>query len=121
MEVLNCHGKALRGARILLLGLAYKPNVDDDRESPSYRLIEKLEHFGATVSYNDPYIPTIRPSREYSKYAGRTSVPITGDYDLVLIATSHDEYKKFDFASLHTPILDTRNIVPKGVGNVYKA
>jgi UDP-N-acetyl-D-glucosamine dehydrogenase len=121
MEVLNEHGKALRGARVLLLGLAYKPNVDDDRESPSYRLIEKLEHFGATVSYNDPYIPTIRPSREYAQYSGRKSVPITSEYDLVVVATAHDEYRTFDFASLRVPILDTRNIVPKALPNTHKA
>ena len=63
MEVLNEHGKPVKGARILLLGLAYKPNVDDERESPSYRLMEKLESFGADVSYNDPFIPTIRLTR----------------------------------------------------------
>ncbi len=74
MLALNDAGKAVRGSRILLLGLAYKANVDDDRESPSYRLMEKLEEMGAEVSYNDPYIPVIRPSREYARYAGRRSV-----------------------------------------------
>ena len=79
MKVLNEKGKALKGARVLLLGLAYKQNVDDDRESPSYRLMEKLEDLGASVDYNDPYIPVIKPSREYSKFAGRASVPLNGD------------------------------------------
>ena len=121
MEVLNEKGKALKGSKILMLGLAYKSNVDDDRESPSYHLLEKLEAKGAAVEYNDPYIPVIRPSREFAKYAGRTSVPITGNYDLVLVATAHDEYKKVDFAALRTPIVDTRNVVPAGTPNLYKA
>jgi UDP-N-acetyl-D-glucosamine dehydrogenase len=111
MEVLNEHGKPVKGARILLLGLAYKPNVDDDRESPTYRLIDKLEGMGAVVSYNDPYIPAIRVTREYAKYAGRRSVPITDAYDLIILSTAHDEYKSFDFGSLHVPLLDTRNAV----------
>jgi UDP-N-acetyl-D-glucosamine dehydrogenase len=111
MEVLNDLGKPLKGARVLMLGIAYKGNVDDDRESPSYVLMEKLEAKGAVVSYNDPYIPVIRPSREYAHYAGRKSVPIVEGYDLVLVATSHDEYRSIDFASLGCPVVDTRNIV----------
>ena len=111
MEVLNEYGKPVKGARILLLGLAYKANVDDDRESPTYRLIDKLEGMGAVVSYNDPYIPAIRVTREYAKYAGRRSVPITDAYDLIILSTAHDEYKSFDFGSLHVPLLDTRNAV----------
>jgi UDP-N-acetyl-D-glucosamine dehydrogenase len=111
MEALNVQGKPARGSRILILGLAYKANVDDDRESPSYRLMEKLEHLGAQVSYNDPYIPVIRPSREYAKYAGRKSCAISGDYELILIATPHDEYRNIDFAALNVPVVDTRNVV----------
>ncbi|MGB6122013.1 MAG: nucleotide sugar dehydrogenase, partial [Bacteroidota bacterium] len=121
MEVLNDAGKAVRGCRILLLGLAYKANVDDDRESPSYRLMEMLEDRGAVVSYNDPYVPVIRPTREYSRYAGRTSVPITTDYDLMLIATAHDEYRDLDFQSFGIPIVDTRNIVSGTIPSVFKA
>ncbi len=119
MEALNDHGKPLKGSRILLLGLAYKANVDDDRESPSYHLIHKLEERGAIVSYNDPHVPVIRPTREWSHYAGRTSVPITPDYDLLLIATAHDEYRTIDFDALPMPIVDTRNIVRNG--RAYKA
>ncbi len=119
MEALNDHGKALKGARILLLGLAYKGNVDDDRESPSYHLMDKLEQRGAIVSYNDPYVPVIRPTREWSKFAGRRSVEITPDHDLLLIATPHDEYRRIDFSRFTIPIVDTRNIVLNG--RVYKA
>jgi len=118
MEVLNEFGKPMRGAKVLMLGLAYKANVDDDRESPSYHLIEKLEGLGAIVSYNDPYIPEIRPSREFAQYAGRKSVPVADGYDLMLIATPHDQYKEIDFSIFSTPILDTRNIAK--ISNAYK-
>jgi UDP-N-acetyl-D-glucosamine dehydrogenase len=121
MKVLNAEGKSLKGAKVLLLGLAYKANVDDDRESPSYRLIEKLEHLGAEVSYNDPYIPVIGISREYAKYAGRKSVEIRGDFDLILIATAHDEYKNIDFKSLGVPVVDTRNIIPDKDPSIFFA
>jgi UDP-N-acetyl-D-glucosamine dehydrogenase len=121
MEALNDAGKPLKGSKILMLGLAYKANVDDDRESPSYHLIEKLEERGASVSYNDPYIPTIRPTREFPKFAGRKSVEISNAFDLILIATAHDEYKKINFEQFTVPVVDTRNIVVRKSGGVYKA
>jgi UDP-N-acetyl-D-glucosamine dehydrogenase len=118
-EVLNFHGKPVKGSKILILGLAYKANVDDDRESPSYHLMDKLEDMGALVSYNDPFVPIIRPSREWSKFAGRKSVDVNNKYDLILIATPHNEYKKIDFASYNIPIVDTRNVVNKKSPNIY--
>ncbi len=121
MLALNDKGKAVKGARILILGLAYKANVEDDRESPSYRLMEKLEELGAEVSYNDPYIPVVRPSREYGHYAGRRSVEVSHDFDLILIATAHDEYRNIDFGSLGISVVDTRNVV-RGDGRIiYRA
>ena len=111
MKALNAVGKHVRGSKILILGLAYKANVDDDRESPSYRLMEKLEELGAEVSFNDPYIPVIRLTREYAKYAGRQSQQIDNAYDLILISTAHDEYRDVDFAALKIPIVDTRNVL----------
>ncbi len=121
MEALNEHGKHVKGSRILILGLAYKANVDDDRESPSYRLMEKLEHLGACVSYNDPCIPVIRPSREYARFAGRKSVAISKDFDLILVATPHDEYRKVDFAALGVPVVDTRNVVQQKGDFLFRA
>jgi UDP-N-acetyl-D-glucosamine dehydrogenase len=121
MEALNEEGKPLKGSRILLLGLAYKANVDDDRESPTYRLMEMLEDRGAEVSYNDPHIPVIRPSREYSRYAGRKSVPVDDTYDLIVVATAHDEYREIDFRRFHSPIVDTRNLVEREVKRLFKA
>lgn len=111
-EALNQEKKSVNGARVLLLGLAYKANVDDDRESPSYKLIEKLEALGATVSYHDPFVPVIPMTREHAVYAGRKSVvDITADYDLILLATGHDVYKTFDFSGFSIPLVDTRNAV----------
>jgi UDP-N-acetyl-D-glucosamine dehydrogenase len=111
MEVLNELGKPLKGSKILLLGLAYKANVDDYRESPSFVLMEKLESHGAVVDYNDPYIPMIKTTREHSHFAGRTSAEITSTYDLVLISTAHDVYKDINFERLGIPVLDTRNLL----------
>jgi UDP-N-acetyl-D-glucosamine dehydrogenase len=121
MEALNKAGKALNGSRVLLLGLAYKANVDDDRESPTYRLMEKLEDRGANVSYNDPNIPVIRMTREYSRYAGRKSVPIDDSYDLIIVATAHNEYRKIDFSQFDCPIVDTRNLVEGEGIRLFKA
>ncbi len=121
MQALNDAGKPVKGARILILGLAYKANVDDDRESPSYRLMDKLEELGGVVSFNDPYIPVIRPTREYAKYAGRRSAPVRAEYDLLLIATAHDEYRALDLLSLGIPVVDARNLINEKNELCYKA
>jgi len=110
-EALNTVGKPIKGSKILLLGLAYKADVDDDRESPSYILIEKLEDKGAKVDYHDPYVPAIRPSREHSHLAGRKSVPIETSCDMLLISTAHGPFKTHDFSKLKVPLVDTRNCV----------
>lgn len=120
-DALNDDSQSLKGSKILLLGMAYKPNVDDDRESSSYVLTEKLESKGATVSYNDPNIPEIKPSRKHSQFSGRHSVDISDDYDCILLATHHDEYKKFDFSQFRCPLVDTRNAVVKRPRKYYRA
>jgi len=114
-EALNLENKSVQGSRILILGLAYKANVDDDRESPTYKLIAKFESFGAEVSYHDPYVPVIPVTREHAAYAGRKSVAeITGGYDLILLATGHEIYRHFDFSGFDIPVVDTRNAIPQG-------
>ena len=95
--------------------------MDDDRESPSYVLMKKLENKGATVDYNDPYVPVIKETREHPEYAGRKSVEITDDYDCILLATHHTEYKDFDFSGFKCPLVDTRNCVTKRPEKYYKA
>lgn len=117
---LNDAGKPIKGSKILLLGLAYKANVDDDRESPSYRLIQRLEELGARVDYNDPYIPIIRITREFPQFAGRRSVEISGNFDLILVVTAHDDYRAIDFSTFDCPIVDTRNLV-RTAKHLYKA
>jgi UDP-N-acetyl-D-glucosamine dehydrogenase len=79
-----------------------------------------LEEKGARVAYNDPHIPRIRPSREFARYAGRESAPVSGDWDLVILCTAHDPYKRIDSASLGAPILDTRGFFPDVPGRVYR-
>jgi UDP-N-acetyl-D-glucosamine dehydrogenase len=105
--------KSVNGSRILLLGIAYKKNVDDMRESPSLKLIEKLEAMGATVDFFDPYFPTIPMSREHAELAGRTSVAwdleAIGAYDAVLIATDHDDVDYKGLAASARLVVDTRN------------
>lgn len=112
-EALNEQKKPVKGSRILLLGLAYKPNVDDDRESPSYVLMDLLAERGARVSYHDPYVPVIKVTREHPHWAGTKSVEwkreVIGRFDLVLIATNHAcvDYRQLgDWAQC---IVDTRN------------
>ncbi len=109
------------GSDILLLGMAYKPNVDDDRESPSYVLMKKLEQRGAIVDYNDPYVPEIKTSREHADLAGRRSVEINDDYDCILLATHHDEYREFDFSDFASPVVDTRNCITKRPMKFFRA
>ena len=120
-DALNEINKTVKGSRILVAGLAYKADVDDDRESPSYAVMAKLEARGAFVFYNDPYFPVIGHTREYPQFAGRTSTEITSKFDLVVILTPHDRYRTIDFGSLGIPIVDTRNVVKKGNSMVYPA
>jgi len=112
-DALNERQKALKGSAILLLGLAYKPNVDDERESPSYVLMEMLQARGATVAYYDPYVPVIRPTREHPQWAGTRSVTWDRDtvsaFDLVLIATNHACVNYQELAQWAPCIVDTRN------------
>ena len=112
-ELLNADRKSINGSRLLVIGLAYKPNVDDDRESPSYHLLDLLEERGALVEYYDPYIPVIRPSREHSRWAGLRSITWTAEaiqrFDAVIIATSHDAINFKQLGRWAPNIIDTRN------------
>jgi UDP-N-acetyl-D-glucosamine dehydrogenase len=127
-EALNAAKKPVSGSRVLILGLAYKPNVDDDRESPSYHLMELLEKRGAKVSYYDPHLPVIRPTREHAHLAGRRSVSwnhktIAG-FDAVLISTAHAAVDYAQLTEWARCIIDTRNAVANAKVNgisVWKA
>jgi len=120
--------KSLRTARVLVLGLAYKANVDDDRESPSYRLLDLLEAGGAKVAYYDPHVPVIRPTREHPHWAGTKSVKwnrrTIAAFDAVLIATAHDAVDYVQLADWASLIVDTRNVmarIPTPDQKVWKA
>ena len=110
-DALNDEGKAIKGSKILVLGLAYKANVDDCRESPSFVLMEKLEAKGATVDYNDSFVPVVPPTREHAHFTGKESVEIEDRYDLILVSTDHAEYKTFDFSGYACPLVDSRNCI----------
>ena len=120
-DALNDLGKALKKSKVLILGLAYKANVDDCRESPSFVLMEKLEAKGAVVQYHDSYVPVIPPTREHAHFNGKQSVPIVDKYDLILLSTDHSEYKDFDFSNFSCPIVDTRNCIKKRPQKYYQA
>lgn len=120
-DALNEEGKSIKGAKILLLGMAYKPDVDDYRQSPSLVLMRKLERRGGAVDYNDPHVPVIRETREHPEYAGRQSVEISDDYDCILLATHHAEYAEYDFSDFDCPFVDTRNCISYKPKKYYKA
>jgi UDP-N-acetyl-D-glucosamine dehydrogenase len=106
-------GKGFNQARILVLGLAYKKNVDDIRESPSLKLIELIEARGAACDYHDPHVPAITPTREHPTLTGRRSVVldagVVASYDAVLIATDHDDVPYRLLVENAPVVVDTRN------------
>ncbi len=110
---LNSQSKSVKGAKILVLGLAYKPNIDDVRESPSFELIEKLEHLGAAVDYHDPHVPATHKMRRYDLQM--KSITLTSEalhsYDCVLIATHHAAYDWEMIAAASRLVVDTRGVL----------
>ncbi|MGV1098202.1 nucleotide sugar dehydrogenase [Thiovibrio sp. JS02] len=119
MEGLNDRGKTLKGAGILLLGAAYKKDVDDPRESPFFKLVEILTKRGAAVKYNDPHIPSLKPGRQHAY--GLQSVPLTEENlrqeDCVIVVTDHSAYD-YDFILRHARmVVDTRNVYSAGGNN----
>jgi UDP-N-acetyl-D-glucosamine dehydrogenase len=127
-EALNDHGKAVKGSRILIVGLAYKANVDDMRESPTFILLDLLKKRGADLAYYDPYIPLIKPTREHAHWSGLESArwdrqTISG-YDAVLISTAHKDVNYQELADWNGCIIDTRNAMARvkaKPGTVWKA
>ncbi len=122
MDALNDRGKSLKNSKILVLGAAYKKDIDDPRESPSFKLMEILIHKGAEVDYNDPFVPVLPSMRMYD--IQRESVELSPEnlakYDCVLISTDHSVYD-FDFIAEHAQlIVDTRNATDKITQNKEK-
>ena len=111
--IINDRERSVKGARILVLGLSYKENIDDDRESPSYALIEHLQDRGAHVDYCDPHFPQARHGRRHS--LDLSSVPCDNatfrTYDALLVSTAHAEFKDPALYADVPLVIDTRNIV----------
>ena len=127
-EALNAGRKPINGSRVLLIGLAYKANVDDMRESPTFVLMDDLTRRGAVVEYYDSYIPIVTPTREHNNWTGKKSIAwgkeeITG-FDAVVVATAHDNVDYRQLAAWARLIVDTRNVmstIPCRVGQLWKA
>jgi UDP-N-acetyl-D-glucosamine dehydrogenase len=111
---LNEHGKPLKDSRILVLGMSYKKDVDDLRESPSLTIIELLRKRGAIVSYNDPYFPYVGRGRHYHLDMHCTPLDDPGQYDCVLIVTDHSDYDYPRIVRESKLVVDTRNAT-KGI------
>ena len=113
IEALNTHKKALNGSRILVIGLAYKPGVDDMRESPTFKILDLLKAKGAQVAYYDNYIPEIPTSREHMEWTGTKSVGwqenIISKFDAVVISTNHSDINYTELGNWSGCIIDTRN------------
>jgi UDP-N-acetyl-D-glucosamine dehydrogenase len=120
VEAVNQSGKSIVGARVLVLGLSYKPDIDDDRESPSFELIELLQDRGASVDYCDPYVPVARRGRKHD--LRMESVACTAEefakYDAVLVSTAHSQFKNGELYAESKLVIDTRNIVADGAAAV---
>lgn len=127
-DALNDKKKSLKGSKILLLGLAYKANVDDMRESPTFILFDLLKERGAEIAYYDPYIPVITPTREHANWTGTKSIAWSKEevskHDVVIIATAHDSVNYKELAEWAQCIVDTRNAMAEiktSPGKVWKA
>jgi UDP-N-acetyl-D-glucosamine dehydrogenase len=123
---LNDAGKSMKGARVLVLGLSYKAGIDDDRESPSFEILQLLRERGAEIAYCDPHIRVARPGRKHDLHLA--SVACTPEsfagYDAIVISTAHNEFKEPSLYRDARIVVDTRNIVPAAAvknGRLYKA
>ncbi len=108
-SALNRHKKALNGSRVLVLGVAYKRDIDDLRESPSLAIIEELQKQGAEVAYNDPYFPKVGRGRKYNLQMTCTPLDNLSQFDCVLIVTDHSDYDYAAIVEQSILVVDTRN------------
>jgi UDP-N-acetyl-D-glucosamine dehydrogenase len=127
MLALNERGKAVHGSRILLLGLAYKADVDDMRESPTFELMDRFSALGATVAYHDPHVPVIGPTREHARWKGMQSTPwnreTLANTDAVVISTAHKAVDLRELADWSGLVVDTRDAMRNvsGAATVVRA
>jgi UDP-N-acetyl-D-glucosamine dehydrogenase len=128
MKALNSRSKSVKGSCILVLGLAYKANVDDMRESPTFELMDRFLELGATVRFHDPHVPTVGATREHMNWAGASSLEWSAEnlaaQDCVVIATHHAAFDLAQLAAHASLIIDTRNAmagIPTQPDQVVKA
>ncbi|WP_020401532.1 nucleotide sugar dehydrogenase [Gracilimonas tropica] len=129
MHALNTHKKAMNGSKILVIGLAYKPDVDDMRESPTFKIFDLLKKNGAEVFYYDPYLPSIPKNRDFAEWTGTTSVEwnkaTISSFDATIISTNHSNINYAELAEWSECVVDTRNamngLVAKNENHIFKA
>lgn len=117
LEAMNAEGRTIHGSRILVLGVAYKPGIPDDRESPSYEIMDLLREKGAVVSYHDPHVPEITPHGNRLEWQGHRSVSLAPgslhDFDAAIVCTAHRDVD-YSLLARHLPlVIDACNVVPK--------
>jgi UDP-N-acetyl-D-glucosamine dehydrogenase len=110
---LNEDGKALKGSSVLVLGLSYKANIDDDRESPSYEIIERLQDAGAAVDYCDPHFPAARHGRRHSLELASVACDAAtfARYDALVVSTAHDAFRRPELYAGVRLVVDARNLL----------
>jgi UDP-N-acetyl-D-glucosamine dehydrogenase len=108
-EALNERERPLHGSKVLVMGVTYKKDIDDLRESPALTIIEALQKGGASVDYHDPYVEYIGRGRHYNLEMRRVSPDRVGEYDCVLIVTDHSVYDYADIVKKARLVVDTRN------------
>lgn len=126
---LNEHEKSIKNSKVLVIGLAYKPDIDDMRESPSFKIFDLLKDVGAKVSYHDPYITEILPTREHKEWTGLKSIDwkeeIITNFDAVIISTNHSNINYSELFEWSNCIIDTRNSMKefkaKNDNHIFKA
>ncbi|WP_441000178.1 nucleotide sugar dehydrogenase [Fodinibius sp. SL11] len=129
IKALNSHHKAVNDSNVLIIGLAYKPDVDDLRESPTFKLMDLLNKYGANISYYDHYIPEIWETREHKDWTGLKTVAwnkeTISEFDAVIISTNHSDINYQELADWNDVIIDTRNamknIQPRTSSQIWKA
>ncbi len=129
MHALNTYKKPKNGSKILMIGPAYKPDVDNMGESPALRIMNMLKKNGAEVSYYDPYLPTIPKNRDFAEWTGTTSVTwqesTISSFDATIISTNHSNINYAELAEWSSCVIDTRNAMngldPKGENHIFKA
>ncbi len=117
---LNRHKKAVNGSKVLFLGVAYKPNIDDERESPALEIMDTVAHKGGIVSYNDPHIPHVTTHHGHTYHSVPLNADMLKEADVVILTTNHSAFN-VDFIQQHAQmIVDLRNMVKEGGEKVYK-